>query len=172
MRNPFFSVTSQPVMPVSTKTRCTGSVWISSVTASTTGTLVLGVNKFWKQHSNMGKVNNQKFVSIPHNQLRWMISYKAMTAGITVIEQEESYTSKADITAKDFIPVYGNETGRPVFSGRRIERGYYLCSLGYCINADCNGAANILRKAFPDIWDKVSDFRFLAMPETIRFHHL
>ena len=48
----------------------------------------------------------------------------------------------------------------------------YLCSLGYCINADCNVAANILRKAFPDIWDKVSYFRFLAMPETIRFHHL
>lgn len=136
------------------------------------GTLVLGVNKFWKQRSNMGKINNQKFVSIPHNQLRWMISYKAMTAGITVIEQEESYTSKADITAKDFIPVYGKETGRPVFSGRRVERGYYLCSLGYCINADCNGAANILRKTFPDTWDKISDFRFLAMPETIRFHHL
>ena len=71
-----------------------------------------------------------------------------------------------------FIPVYGKETGCPVFSGRRVERGYYLCSLGYYINADCNGAANILRKAFPGIWDKVSDFRFFAMPETIRFHYL
>ena len=77
-----------------------------------------------------------------------MISYKALVAGIEVIWQEESYTSKADCTAGDLIPVYGKERTHPVFSGRRIERGLYLCKAGYCINADCNGAANILRKRF------------------------
>ena len=75
-----------------------------------------------------------------------MISYKALIAGIEVVWQEESYTSKADCTAGDLIPVYGKERTHPVFSGRRIERGLYLCKAGYCINADCNGAANILRK--------------------------
>ena len=78
-----------------------------------------------------------------------MILYKALCAGISVIEQEESYTSRADVTAGDAMPVYGKEKALPVFSGKRLERGLYLCNHGYCINADCNGAANILRKAFP-----------------------
>ena len=41
--------------------------------------------------------------------------------------RSESYTSKADCTAGDFIPVYGKVKGHPVFSGRRVERGLYLC---------------------------------------------
>ena len=45
----------------------------------------------------MGKRSNQNFVSIPHAELRQKIAYKAMIAGITVIEQEESYTSKSDV---------------------------------------------------------------------------
>ena len=133
------------------------------------GILVIGVNKLWKQKSSIGRKNNQNFVSVPHFQLRQMIEYKALRAGIDVIEQEESYTSKADITASDYMPVYGKEKFRPVFSGRRIERGLYSCKEGYCINADCNGAANILRKAIPDAWKDVSDFHFLATPESIGF---
>ena len=108
-------------------------------------------------------------MSVPHFRLRQMIEYKALRAGVDVIEQEESYTSKADITASDYMPVYGKEKRRPVFSGRRIERGLYLCKEGYCINADCNGAANILRKAIPDAWKNVSDFHFLSTPESIGF---
>lgn len=136
------------------------------------GILVIGVNKFWKQNTNMGKKNNQKFVSIPHYRLRQMIEYKALRAGIDVVEQEESYTSKADVTASDFMPVYGKVKARPVFSGRRIERGMYLCRDGYCINADCNGAANILRKAVPDAWKGFKDFHFLATPASRGFHQL
>ena len=136
------------------------------------GILVIGVNKLWKQNTNMGKKNNQKFVSIPHYRLRQMIEYKALRAGIDVVEQEESYTSKADVTASDFMPVYGKVKARPVFSGRRIERGMYLCRDGYCINADCNGAANILRKAVPDAWKGFKDFHFLATPASRGFHQL
>ena len=136
------------------------------------GILVLGVNKLWKQGSSMGSKTNQKFIAMPHYKLRRMIEYKALRAGIDVIEQEESYTSKADITASDFMPVYGKEKMRPEFSGRRIERGLYFCKDGYCINADCNGAANILRKAVPDAWDNVSDFCFLATPDSVGFKKL
>ena len=136
------------------------------------GILVLGVNKLWKQESGIGKVNNQNFVSVPHFQLRKMIEYKALRAGIDVIEQEESYTSKADITASDFMPVYGKDKSRPVFSGRRVERGLYLCKTGYCINADCNGAANILRKAIPGAWGGMKDFHFLGSPESVNFKKL
>ena len=136
------------------------------------GILVVGTNRLWKQHASMSKKNNQKFVSIPHEKLRWMISYKALVAGIEVIWQEESYTSKADCTAGDLIPVYGKEKTHPVFSGRRIERGLYLCKAGYCINADCNGAANILRKAFPHAWDACKDFQFLSTPASVGFESL
>ena len=58
------------------------------------GTLILGVNPLWKQNSRIGRVNNQKFVSMPIAFLRTMITYKALNAGIKIVEQEESYTSK------------------------------------------------------------------------------
>ena len=136
------------------------------------GTIVMGVNRGWKQGSDMGNVNNQNFTGIPHDRLRKMIMYKAARKGIRIMEQEESYTSKADITAMDFIPVYGRENGNVEFSGRRIKRGLYACSAGYSVNADCNGAANILRKAVPDAWEGTEDFRFLATPETAGFKDL
>lgn len=138
------------------------------------GVLVIGRSKRWKQHTNMGKQNNQKFVSVPHYQLIQIIAFKAMLAGIHVIEQEESYTSKADVTAADPIPVYGKKgSGKDcTFSGSRVERGLYRTCKGYCINADCNGAANILRKAIPDAWKGVTDFRFLGFPESMSYKHI
>ena len=136
------------------------------------GTIVMGVNRGWKQGSDMGKVNNQNFTGIPHDRLRKMIMYKAAREGIRIMEQEESYTSKADITAMDFIPIYGRENGNVGFSGKRIKRGLYSCSAGYAVNADCNGAANILRKAVPDAWEGTEDFRFLATPEKAGFKDL
>ena len=136
------------------------------------GTIVMGVNRGWKQGSDMGNVNNQNFTGIPHDRLRKMIMYKAAREGIRVMEQEESYTSKADITAMDFIPIYGRENGNVGFSGKRIKRGLYSCSAGYAVNADCNGAANILRKAVPDAWEGTEDFRFLATPEKAGFKDL
>ena len=53
------------------------------------GTLIFGVNPLWKQNSRIGKINNQKFVSMPIAFLRSMITYKALNAGIKIIEQEE-----------------------------------------------------------------------------------
>ena len=136
------------------------------------GTLVIGTNRGWKQGADMGKANDQNFVSVPHDRLRKMIGYKAAKEGILIVEQEESYTSKADITAMDPMPVYGEEEDVPVFSGRRTARGLYACSRGYTVNADCNAAANILRKAVPGAWDGTEDFRFLAHPDTIGFKAL
>ena len=135
------------------------------------GTIVLGVNKGWKVRSHIGDQNNQKFVMLPITVLRDMITYKAILAGITVIEQEESYTSKADFMACDDIPVYGKVESEPVFSGSRISRGLYKGVAGI-VNADCNAAANILRKAIPDAWHEVCDPSFLSHPEVLGFHEL
>lgn len=136
------------------------------------GTLVLGVNPLWKQNSGMNKINNQNFVSMPIAFLKTMITYKALNAGIRVIEQEESYTSKADLVSGDYIPTYGIDDERTSFSGVRFKRGLYRCSNGMIVNADCHAAANIMRKALPDIWKGSEDFSFLGSPKVYGFHKL
>ena len=112
------------------------------------GYLVLGSNTFWKQSSGIGTVNNQNFVSIPFEMLKSMIELKACEYGVTVVRNEESYTSKTSFLDSDDIPVYveGDET-KHRFSGKRIQRDLYRSSDGTVLNADINGAANILRKA-------------------------
>ena len=136
------------------------------------GTLILGVNLLWKQRSNMNKINNQNFVSMPITLLRTMLTYKALNAGIRIIEQEESYTSKADLIANDRIPTYGVDDKDASFSGKRIKRGLYRCSNGMILNADCHAAANIMRKAIPDIWKDTRDYTFLSAPDVYGFHKL
>ena len=136
------------------------------------GTLILGVNLLWKQRSNMNKINNQNFVSMPITLLRTMITYKALNAGIRIIEQEESYTSKADLIANDRIPTYGVDDKDASFSGKRIKRGLYRCSNGMILNADCHAAANIMRIAIPDIWKDTRDYTFLSAPDVYGFHKL
>ena len=136
------------------------------------GTLILGVNLLWKQRSNMNKISNQNFVSMPITLLRTMITYKALNAGIRIIEQEESYTSKADLIANDRISTYGVDDKDASFSGKRIKRGLYRCSNGMILNADCHAAANIMRKAIPDIWKDTRDYTFLSAPDVYGFHKL
>lgn len=112
------------------------------------------------------------FVSMPITLLRTMITYKALNAGIRIIEQEESYTSKADLIANDRIPTYGVDDKDASFSGKRIKRGLYRCSNGMILNADCHAAANIMRKAIPDIWKDTRDYTFLSAPDVYGFHKL
>jgi len=57
------------------------------------GTLVIGKNDGWKQNVDMGKRNNQNFVSIPHDQFIDMLTYKAQLVGIRVIVTSESAAS-------------------------------------------------------------------------------
>lgn len=113
-------------------------------------TLVDGINHNWKQKPRLGNEQNQHFVQIPFSMLVYMLRYKAEAEGIRFIETEESYTSAADILAKDFIPVYGQAEEKPSFSGKRICRGLYKTCSGRTLNANVNGSANILRKAVPD----------------------
>jgi putative transposase len=108
--------------------------------------IIIGQNKDWKQEVNIGKKNNQSFVNIPHKILINMITYKAAEHGIRVEVTEESYTSKASFLDYDGIPVY--EKGKKhSFSGRRMKRGLYKTKNNILINADVNGAANIMKKA-------------------------
>lgn len=133
------------------------------------GRIVIGKNKDWKQDINIGKVNNQKFVSIPFNNLISQIEYKARLVNIQVDIQEESYTSKSDALALDILPVYKkNSENKYSFLGKRTKRGLYTSSIGKTINADINGAINILRKVIGDDFVKnLANKGFVFNPEVI-----
>lgn len=112
------------------------------------GTLVVGYNETFQKDSNIGKVNNQNFVNIPYGKLREKLEYLCQLNGIVYVKQEESYTSKASFWDRDEIPIYNNDNPKNYnFSGKRIYRGMYQCSNGKSLNADVNGALNILRKS-------------------------
>ncbi len=131
------------------------------------GTLIIGKNDGWKQEVEMGKRNNQQFVQIPHARFIQMLTYKAELVGITVKVTEESYTSKASFLDRDPLPMRKpNDDTKYTFSGKRVERGLYRASNGRYINADINGAANIIRKVAPDaFWSEgVEDGKRVATP--------
>ena len=110
-------------------------------------TLVVGYNETFQKDSNISKRNNQTFVNIPFGLLRNKLEYLCELNGIILVMQEESYTSKASFWDKDVIPVYkSDDTEEHHFSGKRIHRGQYRTASGQVLNADVNGALNILRK--------------------------
>ena len=110
--------------------------------------VVIGNNSGWKNGINLGKRNNQNFVNIPYSKFINQLTYKCQLLGITVITREESYTSKASFLDYDEIPNYKDEI-KPKFSGKRIKRGLYK-SITRKINADVNGAYNIMVKENPN----------------------
>ena len=86
-----------------------------------------------------------KFILAP---LRDKLEYLCELNGIILVMQEESYTSKASFWDKDVIPVYkSDDTEEYHFSGKRIHRGQYRTASGQVLNADVNGALNIMRKS-------------------------
>ncbi|MGK7928195.1 MAG: RNA-guided endonuclease InsQ/TnpB family protein [Spirulina sp.] len=110
------------------------------------GRIVFGWNKGQKYGIDIGAKNNQKFVQIPTAKLKERIKQLCELYGIEFVETEESYTSQASFLDDDFLPTFGAkpESWKP--SGKRVKRGLYRSANNSLINADCNGAANILRK--------------------------
>ena len=112
------------------------------------GTLVVGYNETFQCNSHIGKQNNQNFVNIPYGQLRNKLEYLCKLNDIVFVKQEESYTSKSSFWDRDDIPVYNADNPKEYpFSGRRLHRGLYKMASGKTINADVNGALNIMRKS-------------------------
>lgn len=112
------------------------------------GTLVTGYNETFQRGSNIGKQNNQNFVNIPYGQLRNKLEYLCELNDIVFVKQEESYTSKASFWDRDDIPVYNADNPKEYqFSGSRIHRGLYKTAGGKTVNADVNGALNIMKKS-------------------------
>jgi len=123
--------------------------------------IVIGNNKQWKTEINLGKKTNQNFVSIPHSYLINQIEYKAKKAGIKVTTTEESYTSKCSFL--DLEPIDKHEK----YLGKRTKRGLFRTFTNRYINADCNGAGNILRKVIGDFEINDSIERAASAPSKI-----
>ena len=120
------------------------------------GILVCGYNNDFQRDSDIAKKNNQNFVNIPFSKFLWKLEYLCKFYGIKFVIQEESYTSKASFFDMDEIPEFKKEVkDNYSFSGKRVKRGMYKTSKGKIINADVNGALNILRKS------KVVDLKVL-----------
>lgn len=107
-------------------------------------TLIVGHNDGWKQNVNLGKRNNQNFVSIPFEMLISMLRYKSERQGLRFVEVNESHTSKC--SSFDLEPICHHDT----YVGRRVRRGLFRTRDGILINADINGSYNIMRKVKGD----------------------
>ena len=112
------------------------------------GNIVVGYNETFQKDVTLGKLTNQSFVEIPYGRLRDKLEYLCTLYGINYIKQEESYTSKASFFDRDDIPVYNADNPKDYsFSGIRVKRGLYRTRSGKTLNADINGALNILKKS-------------------------
>lgn len=137
--------------------------------ANDIGTLICGYNPDFKRKINLGKKTNQNFTQISFGKLRSQLKNLCTLYGMNYIEQEESYTSKASFLDSDEIPIFDAEkkfTGK--FSGKRTKRGLYRAKNGRIINADVNGAANILRKSKQNLNFERLCTGLLARPLRIR----
>jgi len=110
------------------------------------GTLIVGWNEGFKSDANLGKVNNQKFVQMPLGKLKDRLKQLCELYGISFVLTEEAYTSKASFLDGDSLPQYGEKPAGWKASGKRVKRGLYQSGNNSLVNADLNGAANILRK--------------------------
>jgi len=103
------------------------------------GNIVIGELKDIKQNSNIGHINNQNFHYIPFGLFKQKLESKAERYGIEYKEVDERDTSKK-------CSICG-----VIKESNRKHRGLYVCRVcGAVINADVNGALNILEKVAPE----------------------
>lgn len=123
------------------------------------GNLVVGYNEQWKDSVGLGHKNNQTFVSIPYRKFITYLSYKCERVGIHFQTNEESYTSKCDSLALEKIEKHVQ------YLGKRVKRGLFQSSVGKLLNADVNGALNIMRKVVDDSYiSKIVNRGWLFQP--------
>ena len=127
------------------------------------GNIVVGYNRGWKDSIRISSRNNQTFVSIPYLNMLQKLKYKCELVGINVIINEESYTSKCDSLVLESVEKHES------YLGKRVKRGLFQSSIGKLLNADVNGALNILRKVVGDseIISKIINSGCLYHPKRI-----
>ena len=131
--------------------------------ANSLNTLFVGKNVGWKESINLGRTNNQNFVSIPYNMLIQMLEYKCKLAGINFVIVNEAYTSKCSFLDREKISKHDS------YAGRRVRRGLFISNSGIMINADVNGSMNIMRLGLEKQNVKLDVVEEILRPENKRF---
>ena len=103
-------------------------------------TLIVGHNDDWKQN-NKGM---QNFTYIPYELFIQMLAYKCENNGIRFVEHEEGYTSGTSFVDNEELVKENYD------KSRRIHRGLFVGNNGIQINADVNGAYQIMKKVIPN----------------------
>ena len=130
--------------------------------------IVVGSNINWKQNADMGKINNQNFVSIPYDKFKKIFQHVAAQYKLPVILREESYTSKASLADKDMIPDYDPDKKTSyIFSGKRSRKAYTLND-GTIVHADINGAGNTAKKQYPNLTDNMTREQVISQMQNIK----
>ena len=106
-------------------------------------TLICGLNKGWKQKCLMGRANTQKFVDVPFDMLIKQLEYKCQSVGIRFVITDEAYTSGTSFLDNEQ-PIQEQYN-----RSRRKKRGLFQAS-DRLINADVNGAMQIIKKVVPN----------------------
>ena len=97
---------------------------------------------------------NQLFKLLPHGKVTKYLTYKLKEVGVEVKLIDESYTSVADSCDRK-----AGVTKESKGNGRRIKRGLFLSPIKGLVNADVNGARNILRKFKKKWFDLVTGLK-------------
>lgn len=130
---------------------CASKYLIEYCLQNNINTIIVGKNDRWKDSINLGDKTNQNFVYIPHARFIDMIKYKGQLHGISVVCTEESYTSGTSF-------LDGEEPIKDCYNkSRRVHRGLFKSNAGLLINADINGAHQIMKKVVPNAfeqWDR------------------
>jgi putative transposase len=136
------------------------SLLVNHLDSNQIDSLIVGYNQGWKQDINLGKKNNQKFCNLPFYKFLNMLCYKCNNKGIKVNTQEESYTSKCSFLDNEEVCKHDS------YKGKRVKRGLFRASNGSEINADINGAYNILTKAIGKF--NYHPIQVCGLPPTLR----
>lgn len=121
-------------------------------------TIVVGNLKDIREGKDWGDSGNQHLHKWPFDRIVKMLTYKARLKGIRVVKIEENYTSQTCCVC--------NTRNK----SNRVNRGLYVCKhCGAVINADVNGAINILKRYLPEQTSASWSSGCLAQPAVNRF---
>jgi len=131
---------------------------VSDAEACGVSTIIVGTLDGIREGKDWGYSGNQQLHKWPFDKIIKMLTYKGRPKGIRVVDLNESYTSQTCCQCNT------------INKSSRVHRGLYICNhCGAEINADVNGAVNILKRYLPEQISASWSSGCLAQPAVNRF---